>query len=145
MNAKPTPGNTKRYTVKEAAAYLGVSEPTIYRWMKEGSLSFFKIGGATRFSQDGLDALIEKSTGFKEAEAVRLRCAACGHAMAVEGQVRSTGHLYFKPDRSRFWSFRESLVATRARVCTACGYVQIFVDADRLSDLLPEDTEEENE
>ena len=58
----------KWYTIKEAADYLGISQPTIFRWMKEGILSFYKIGGATRFSREGLDAVIDKTTGQKEAE-----------------------------------------------------------------------------
>ena len=56
------------YTVQEAAEYLGVSQPTIFRWMKDGQLSFYKIGGSTRFVREGLDAVIEKTTGSKEAE-----------------------------------------------------------------------------
>ncbi len=127
------------YTIKEAAAYLKVSEPTLYRWMKEGSLSFFKVGGSTRFSRDGLDALFEKTTGTREVEAVRRRCAVCGHSVLVEGMVRSTGQMYFKPDKARFWTLKESLVQTRAKVCTACGYLQLFVDAERLDELLPEE------
>ena len=79
------------YSVREAAEYLGVSEPTIFRWMKDGQLSFFKIGGSTRFSKEVLDSVIEKSTGRKEAEASAGRCAACGHNILVEGVVRGAG------------------------------------------------------
>ncbi len=45
--AKPT-ARKKWFSVKEAAAYLGKSEPTIFRWMKDGTLSFYKVGRATR-------------------------------------------------------------------------------------------------
>jgi len=34
------------YSVREAAEYLAVSQPTIFRWMKEGHLSFYKVGGS---------------------------------------------------------------------------------------------------
>ncbi len=71
-------GTPKRwFTIKEAADYLGISQPTLFRWMKEGTLSFYKVGGATRFSQEGLDAVIEKSTGEKEAQQAAGRCVAC--------------------------------------------------------------------
>jgi len=123
------------YTVPEAAEYLGVSQPTIFRWMKDGMLSFYKIGGSTRFLRDGLDAVIEKTTGSKEAEAAGNRCAACGHSVLVEGRLRGTGRLYFQPDRTRFWVFEESMVPTKARVCAACGYIQMRADTEKLSRL----------
>lgn len=125
------------YSVKEAAAYLGVSEPTIFRWMKEGTLSFFKVGNSTRFSREGLDAVVQKTTGSAEAEAAAGRCAVCGHAVLIEGQVQGTGRLYFKPDKTKFWTFEESLVPTRSRVCAACGYIQIHADTAKLTRLTP--------
>ncbi len=133
---------TKRWhSVAEAAEYLDVSQPTIFRWMREGLLSFYKVGGSTRFSKEGLDAVVEKTTGRKEAEAAAGRCAACGHNILVEGRVQGTGRLYFKPDRTRFWVFKESLVPLRARVCAACGFIQFNVDAEKLSKLRPEDAQ----
>ncbi len=125
------------YSVREAGEYLEVSRPTIFRWMKDGLLSFYKVGGSTRFTKEGLDAVIEKTTGQKEAEAVAGRCAACGHSMLLEGDLRGTGKLYFRPEKTRFWVFRESLVPTRARVCPACGYIQLHADTEKLKQLTP--------
>jgi hypothetical protein len=105
--------------------------------MKDGLLSFYKVGGSTRFTKEGLDVVIEKTTGQKEAEAVAGRCAACGHSMLLEGELRGTGKLYFRPERTRFWVFRESLVPTRARVCPACGYIQLHADTEKLKGLTP--------
>jgi excisionase family DNA binding protein len=130
------------YTIPEAAQYLGVSEPTIYRWMKDGLLSFYKVGGGTRFSQEGLDAVIEKTTGRKEAEAAAGHCAACGHSVLIDGRLQGAGRLYFKPAHTKFWVFEESLVPTKAKVCPACGYVQIQADTGKLRRLRPEATEE---
>jgi len=129
------------YTIPEAAEYLGVSEPTIFRWMRDGRLSFLKIGGSTRFTQEGLDAVIEKTTGSLEAEAAAGRCAACGHSMLVEGNVQGTGRLYFRPEKTRFWVFAEAMVPIRARVCTACGHIQLRADTAKLSRLLPKKSE----
>jgi excisionase family DNA binding protein len=129
------------FTVPEAAEYLGVSEPTIFRWMKDGQLSFYKIGGSTRFTREGLDAVIEKTTGAKEAEAAAGRCAVCGHGVLVEGRLRGAGRLYFQPDKTKFWTFHESMVPTRARVCAACGAMQLRADTSKLRSLLPKDAE----
>jgi excisionase family DNA binding protein len=138
----PNPATPRYYTVGEAAEYLGVSEPTVFRWMRDGLLSFYKIGNATRFTREGLDAVIEKSTGQKEAEAVAGRCAACGHAVLVEGHLQGAGRLYFRPDKTRFWSLEEAMVSVRAKVCTACGHVQLCADAGKLRRLRQSASEE---
>ena len=132
-------GDRQWYSVAEAAKYLGISEPTVFRWMKEGLLSFYKVGGSTRFSQEGLDAVVEKTTGRKEAEAAAGRCASCGHGVLIEGRLQGTGKLYFKPLKTKFWTFEESLVETKARVCAACGYVQMHADTGKLNRLKPGD------
>jgi len=135
-------GVAKRwYTVPEAAEYLGLSVPTIFRWMRDGRLSFVKIGGATRFTQEGLEAVIEKTTGSMEAEAAAGRCATCGHSMLVEGNVQGTGRLYFRPEKTRFWVFAEALVPIRAKVCTACGHIQLHADTAKLNRLVPKGSE----
>lgn len=135
-------GAAKRwYTVPEAAEYLGISVPTVFRWMRDRRLSFVKIGGATRFTKEGLDAVIEKTTGSMEAEAAAGRCAACGHSVLVEGSVQGTGRLYFHPEKTRFWVFAESLVPIRARVCTACGHIQLQADTAKLNRLVPREAE----
>jgi len=123
------------FSIPEAAEYLGVSRPTLFRWMKKGLVSFYKVGGATRFSREGLDAVIEKTTGQKEAEAAAGRCPACGHSFLVEGRVQGTGRLYFKPDRTKFWTMTEAMVPVRAKVCPACGFIQLFADVERLRKL----------
>jgi excisionase family DNA binding protein len=136
-------GAQRWYTIHDAAEYLGVSEPTIFRWMKEGTLSFYKIGGSTRFSREILDAVIEKTTGSKEAEAAAGRCMACGHTVLIEGTLRGAGKMYFRPHRTKFWVFEESLVPTAARVCAACGTIQMRADTQKLNRLSPKGAQEE--
>ena len=123
------------YSIGEAAKYLDVSEPTLFRWMKAGLISFHKVGGSTRFTREGLDAVIEKTTGRKEAEAAQGRCAACGHSVLIEGRLQGTGKLYFRPGKTRFWVFQESLVPTLAKACAACGYLQLHADTAKLTRL----------
>ena len=125
------------YSIPEAAEHLGVSEPTIFRWMRSGLLSFHKVGGSTRFTLEGLDAVVEKTTGRKEAEASQGRCASCGHGVLLLGRLQGAGKLYFKPDKTRFWVFSESLVETKARTCAACGYIQLHADTAKLTRLKP--------
>jgi excisionase family DNA binding protein len=138
------PSQQRWYSIPEAAEYLQISQPTIFRWMKEGLLSFYKVGGSTRFSQECLDAVFEKTTGSKEAEAVASRCAACGHSVLVEGRLQGAGRLYFKPQKSKFWVWDHSLVETRARVCSACGYLQLHADTGKLTRLTAEEANQQN-
>lgn len=130
-------GERQWYSVAEAAAYLGVSQPTIFRWMKENLISFYKVGGATRFSRAGLDAMIEKQTGRKEAEAAHGQCAACGNNTLVEGTVQAFGQTYFVPDKVKFGTLREGGVPIRVKVCAGCGFLNMYGDIDKLRDLLP--------
>ena len=139
VSEKASAEEKRWYSIPEAAEYLGVSEPTIFRWMKEGALSFYKVGGATRFTQEGLDAIIEKSTGRKEAEKAAGRCASCGHDVLVEGKLRGSGRLYFQPEKSKFWVWAESMVGTRAKACVACGYLQLYTDTEKLKKLKTEE------
>ena len=124
-------------SIKEACEYLGISQPTIFRWMKKGIVSFYKVGGSTRFSQVGLDATIEKITGKKEASAAAARCASCGNSQLSEGQIQGIGRMSFRPSRTKFWSLEEALVPIQALVCQACGFVQLNADVAKLRRLLP--------
>ena len=132
----------KWYSVREAAEFLGVSEPTVFRWMKEGTLSYYKVGGATRFSTEGLEAIFEKTTGTKEVEVLSNRCASCGHGVLIDGQLRGAGKQYFKPAKSSFWVLSEAMVPTHARVCAACGYVHLHADTAKLKKLKAKAIEE---
>ena len=126
-------------TISAAAEYLGISEPTIYRWMREGKLSFYKIGDSTRFKRENLDMVVEKYTGHHEAEYHSARCAVCGHSHMIKGRVQSTGNVYFKPAHTRFFTLSQSLVGIEAHACPRCGFVQLFTDPGKLDKLLREE------
>ena len=142
MSDKPT-SNTGWYTTAEAAEYLGVSQPTIFRWMKQGLISFNKIGGSTRFSKRNLDAVVEKNTGAREADLYASRCSSCGHHQLVDGNMPGMGRLYFRPSHTKFWVWEEALVPIRCRVCPACGHVQMHTDTAKLQRLIGETQTEE--
>lgn len=125
------------FTIKEAAEYLGISQPTLFRWMKDGQITFYKVGGATRFTRAGLDSVIEKNTGKKEARGIREKCLCCGHSELVEGHIQGNSRTYFRPVRTRFWTLFEAMVPINAKVCTACGHVQLHADTEKLIRLLP--------
>lgn len=47
------------FTVKEAAQYLGVSEPTIWVLLRKSTLKRIKVRDATRIDKKDLDKFIE--------------------------------------------------------------------------------------
>jgi excisionase family DNA binding protein len=42
-------------TLPEAAAYLRLSPSTLYRFMSEGKVPGYKVGGSWRFNRDTID------------------------------------------------------------------------------------------
>jgi excisionase family DNA binding protein len=134
----PETGQAEQWlTIKEASRYLKVSQQTIFRWMRSGKLSFFKIGNATRFRRSNLDMLAEKITGEAEGEHASAKCVSCGHSHLIDGVIRSTGRIYFQPSRTRFFLLMDSWTRVRARTCPVCGHIQLFADTEKLGRLLP--------
>lgn len=123
------------YTIREAARYLQVSEPTIYRWMKDGVLSFYKVGRGTRFTTEQLEAVKITHTAKPEAEKRKTQCACCGHGDLVPGRLQSTGLIYFKPEKTKFFTMESSTIDTKAWVCSSCGFIQLHADPDKLQRL----------
>jgi len=124
------------YSIREACDYLDVSEQTIFRWMKDGKLTYFKVGDSTRFRKEDLDLMITKFTGEKEAEKYGTKCVSCGHSVLIPGRIAGTGKVYFKPYKTKFFTLLEGLVNIEAKTCPKCGFVQIFSDTGKLNKLI---------
>src|SRR5580658_7771133 len=85
------PAKTKWFSIREAAEYLDVGEPTLYRWMREGKITFRKVGDSTRFWQEDLDSVMQVFRSANEASKVREVCPICRHDQLSEGRVRGAG------------------------------------------------------
>ena len=136
MDAREKGGGPRWFTIREAAEYLEVGEQTIYRWMREGRITFRKIGDATRFLQEDLDEVVQVFHSAKEAGKVREVCPLCHYDFLADGCVRSTGLIYFRPDKTKFWSLRDANIKTNARMCPNCGAITLFGDTGKLGKLL---------
>jgi len=66
----------------------------------------------------------------------RSECLWCESTNLADGKLQSTGLVYFKPAKTKFWSFDESTVEVRARVCVDCGYVDLYADTSKLKRLV---------
>ena len=140
-NDELTVTRPKWYSIREAAEYLDVGEPTVYRWMREGKITYRKVGDSTRFWQEDLDSVMQVFHSEKDLDKAREVCPVCHHAELVDGKVRGAGLVYFVPRSTRFWTLKDSFVETGARMCTRCGAISWFGDTAKLGKLrvqLPE-------
>lgn len=135
METSAESSKRKWFTIAEAADYLDVGEPTLYRWMREGKITFRKVGDSTRFWQEDLDSVMQVFHSDKDADKVREVCPICNHDELIEGVVRSTGLNYFAPKKTKFWTLKDSSIATTARMCARCGVILWFGDAGKLAQL----------
>jgi excisionase family DNA binding protein len=130
-----TTARPKWYSIREAAEYLDVGEPTLYRWMREGKITYRKVGDSTRFWQEDLDSVMQVFHSEKNLDKAREVCPVCRHTELVEGRVRGAGLVYFVPKKTKFWTLKDSFVETKAWMCTRCGAIAWFGDAAKLATL----------
>ena len=125
----------KWYSIREAAEYLDVGEPTLYRWMRDGKITYRKVGDSTRFWQEDLDSVMQVFHSAKDVEKTREFCPVCHHDVLVEGKVRGAGLVYFVPKKTKFWTLKDSFIQTTARMCTRCGAISWYGDSAKLAAL----------
>ena len=135
MENAEVPKKTKWYSIREAAEYLDVGEPTLYRWMREGKITFRKVGDSTRFWQEDLDSVMQVFHSAKDLDKAREVCPVCRHDELLPGKVRSTGLNYFAPDKTKFWTLKGSFIDTKAKMCARCGAIVWFGDVAKLAAL----------
>ena len=123
----------KWFSVKEAADYLDVGEPTLYRWIKDGKITYRKVGDSTRFLQEDLDAMVEVFHRTKDADKAVEQCAICRSPDLVEGMVQSTGLNHFRPAKMKFWTLKDGNVETKVRMCARCGAIVWYGDVAKLA------------
>lgn len=135
MQNNELPNKARWYSIKEAAEYLDVGEPTLYRWMREGKITYRKVGDSTRFWQEDLDSVMQVFHSEKDLNTVREVCPICRHDELIEGKVRGAGLVYFVPKKTKFWTLKDSFVETTARMCARCGAIALFGDTTKLTKL----------
>jgi excisionase family DNA binding protein len=52
--SNPLPTKPKWFSIKEAAEYLDVGEPTLFRWMRDGKITYRKVGDSGSFSRTSM-------------------------------------------------------------------------------------------
>jgi excisionase family DNA binding protein len=130
-----SPNRPKWFSIKEAAEYLDVGEPTLYRWMRDNRITYRKVGDSTRFLKEDLDAVTEVHHSAKDVEKVKEICPLCRSDEWVEGHIQSTGLNYFRLKKTKFWTLKEGNVATQARMCGNCGVIFWFGDIPKMKAL----------
>src|SRR2546430_9716526 len=96
----------KWFSIKEAADYLDVGEPTLYRWMRENKITYRKGGDSTRFWHEDLDSVMEVFHSTPDLDKAREVCPVCRHDELGAAKVLTTGLNDFTPGNTRFWTLR---------------------------------------
>src|SRR5687768_9554642 len=130
------PSKPNWFGIKEAAEYLDIGEPTLYRWMREGQITYRKVGDSTRFLKEDLDSAIKVYRSKRELEKIRGACPVCKAEELVDGFVQSTGRIYFKLKEAKFWTLKENSVPISARLCRRCGAIALFGDLQAVEELI---------
>lgn len=123
------------FTIREAADYLSIGEPTLYRWMRDGRITYRKIGDSTRFLQADLDEVVRVVHRQTALPGDGVLCPACGSGDLEEGIFRSTGMNYFQPQKTKFFTLHDSSVKVKAVMCAHCGAVFLHGDTAKLGKL----------
>lgn len=126
------------FSIKQAAEYLEIGEPTLYRWMRDRKITYRKIGDSTRFTQADLDAVEEVFYSRRDTSEVRKRCPVCGGNRLENGRLRSTGLLHFELKKSKFWTLSDSSIKSSGMICADCGAITLFGDCEKLAKLTAE-------
>jgi excisionase family DNA binding protein len=135
----------KWFNTDEAAQYLEVSKQTIFRWIRDRSITFFKVGNSTRFKKKDLNAMITRHVDKRLASREPLECENCGSENLSKGRIRGAGHIHFYPEKVKFFTLKTSHIEIHSYVCTDCGKIMQRADVEKLSELLEgKETEDEN-
>lgn len=131
------------YTIKQAAEYLSIGEPTLYRWMRDNKITYRKVGDSTRFLREDLDAFVQIHPSERDADSVKEICPVCHNDELIAGDFRTTGLNYFRPSKSKFWNLKGSFIKSEARMCARCGAITLFGDVRKLEKIMPENNLED--
>lgn len=124
------------YSIQEAAAYLEITEPTLYRWMREKKITYRKVGDSTRFWREDLDAVMQVFHSERSVEDIKSTCPLCHSNEVTEGIFSSTGLNYFKPKKTKFWTLKSGNISTSALMCRRCGAITLLGDKAKLNLLM---------
>jgi excisionase family DNA binding protein len=143
-DAPSAPSSKQRwYSIQEAAAYLEITEPTLYRWMREKKITFRKVGDSTRFWREDLDAVMQVFHSERSVEDNKTICPVCHGSEVTEGIFSSTGLNYFQPKKTKFLTLKSGNISTSAMMCRRCGAITLFGDTAKLNALLEKAAEED--
>jgi ribosomal protein S27AE len=106
--------------------------------MRDGKITYRKIGDSTRFLREDLDSFVQVFPSKKDISRVREVCPVCHNTELVHGVFRTTGLNYFRPEKAKFWTVKDTNIKTSAMMCIKCGAITHFGDIEKLRSILPE-------
>ncbi len=127
----PTP---KWLTITEACKYLEISEQTMFRWMRSGKITYYKVGKSTRFKEEDLDKAVDRVASKSFVPEDPDTCHICGNPEMISGTLSALGELVFKPEKSKFSIWKDSSISVSALCCTKCGNITLKANPEDFED-----------
>lgn len=116
---------TKWLTISEACNYLEISEQTMFRWMRSGKITYYKVGKSTRFKEEDLDKAVDRVASKSYTAEDINTCQICGNTELINGVLSALGELVFKPEKSKFSIWKDSSINVTAQCCSKCGNITL--------------------
>ncbi len=119
-------------TISEACKYLQISEQTMFRWMRSGKITYYKVGKSTRFKESDLNKAVERVASRSTIPDDINTCKACGNDDLISGSLSALGELVFKPEDKKFSVWKDTSVGVTALCCSKCGTITLRANVDDL-------------
>src|SRR4051794_5262184 len=94
------------YSIQEAAAFLEITEPTLYRWMREKKITYRKVGDSTGFWREDLDAVMQVFNSERSVKEARKVCPICRSDEVDECIYSSPGLTFLQPMKTQLGALK---------------------------------------
>jgi len=64
------------------------------------------------------------------------KCASCGSTRLEPGTLRTTGHVNFRPENTKFFTLGTGDVSIQANICMDCGVMLLIGDLTKATKLV---------
>ena len=67
-------------------------------------------------------------------------CMRCGSTQRVSGKTQSSGRVYFRPDKVKFFAPKTADLGVKGFMCLDCGTIELVGDVKKAGTLIPKAT-----
>ena len=64
------------------------------------------------------------------------KCQRCGSEKLQPGTIQSTGKIYFRPEDTKFVTYKTADIEVKSNICIECGNIELAADTQRVLSLI---------